>query len=329
MVQSSELPKQENVTEIREPNAPISMKNLLEAGVHFGHQTKRWNPQMKRYIFTQRNGIHIVDLQQTLGMINDAAQELTELVANGGKVLFVGTKKQAQEVIQVEAERCGMWYVNQRWLGGTLTNFTTIRSRVRYMLDLQEKRDQGYFELLPKKEGTKLGEKLAKLEKYFQGIGSMEKIPDALFVVDIGKEDICIAEAQKLGVKIFAIVDTDCDPNKVQHIVPGNDDAVRAIKLITAKMADAVIAGTNILNSNQATDSINEEDFEVPQQEVSVPEVVDTTPTEVAEAVETPTAETPVVEAVEQPVSSEAEENNGTEVTSETTEEMTSDTTEE
>ena len=144
MVQSSELPKQENVTEIREPNAPISMKNLLEAGVHFGHQTKRWNPQMKRYIFTQRNGIHIVDLQQTLGMINDAAQELTELVANGGKVLFVGTKKQAQEVIQVEAERCGMWYVNQRWLGGTLTNFTTIRSRVRYMLDLQEKRDQTF-----------------------------------------------------------------------------------------------------------------------------------------------------------------------------------------
>ena len=177
MVQSSELPKQENITEIREPNAPISMKNLLEAGVHFGHQTKRWNPQMKRYIFTQRNGIHIVDLQQTLGMINDAAQELTELVANGGKVLFVGTKKQAQEVIQVEAERCGMWYVNQRWLGGTLTNFTTIRSRVRYMLDLQEKRDQGYFELLPKKEGTKLGEKLTKLEKYFQGIGSMEKGP--------------------------------------------------------------------------------------------------------------------------------------------------------
>ena len=197
------------------------------------------------------------------------------------------------------------------------------------MLDLQEKREQGYFELLPKKEGTKLGEKLTKLEKYFQGIGSMEKIPDALFVVDIGKEDICIAEAQKLGVKIFAIVDTDCDPNKVQHIVPGNDDAVRAIKLITAKMADAVIAGTNILNSNQATDSINEEDFEVPQQEVSVPEVVDTTPTAVAEAVETPSAETPVAEAVEQPVSSEAEENNGTEVTSETTEEMTSETTEE
>ena len=297
MVQSSELPKQENVTETREPNAPISMKNLLEAGVHFGHQTKRWNPQMKRYIFTQRNGIHIVDLQQTLGMINDAAQELTELVANGGKVLFVGTKKQAQEVIQVEAERCGMWYVNQRWLGGTLTNFTTIRSRVRYMLDLQEKKEQGYFDLLTKKEGTKLGEKLAKLEKYFEGIGTMDKIPDALFVVDIGKEDICIAEAQKLGVKIFAIVDTDCDPNKVQHIVPGNDDAVRAIKLITSKMADAVIAGTNILNSNLATDSISEEDFEFNTDDNPAPSTAEQAPVaEVAAPEQAPVAEVPAPE---------------------------------
>lgn len=314
MVQSSELPKQEHVTEVREPNAPISMKNLLEAGVHFGHQTKRWNPQMKQYIFTQRNGIHIVDLQQTLGMINDAYQDMVELIANGGKVLFVGTKKQAQEVIQTEAERCGMWYVNQRWLGGTLTNFTTIRSRVRYMLDLQEKQEQGYFELLTKKEGTKLAEKLVKLEKYFQGISTMDRIPDALFVVDIGKEDICIAEAQKLGVKVFAIVDTDCDPNKVQHIVPGNDDAVRAIKLITSKMADAVVEGTNRLQSNQATDSISEEDFQFTEE-----------PTDSSASVEESTA-TPLTE----PVASTVPEESASSIDSgSTTEEVTPEVTEE
>ncbi|HCG90750.1 MAG TPA: 30S ribosomal protein S2 [Dehalococcoidia bacterium] len=238
------------------------MKALLEAGVHFGHQTKRWNPLMKRYIFTQRNGIHIVDLQQTLGMIHTAAQDMTDLIASGGKVLFVGTKKQAQEVIQLEAERCGMWYVNQRWLGGTLTNFTTIRSRVKYMTELQEKKEQGYFDLLTKKESTKLSEKLAKLEKFFMGIQTMEKLPDALYIVDIAKEDICVAEAQKLGIKIFAIVDTDCDPNKVDHIVPGNDDAVRAIKLITGKMADSVVAGTKIYEDSIATDSMSEEDFQ-------------------------------------------------------------------
>ena len=219
------------------------MKSLLEAGVHFGHQTRRWNPRMKRYIFTQRNGIHIIDLQQTLGLINDAYRAMTQVVAEGGKVLFVGTKRQAQEVIAGEAERCGMWYVNQRWLGGTLTNFQTIRSRISHMIDLQQKRDQGYFRLLPKKEAVKLRDRLAKLEKYFHGLRGMTELPAAMFVIDIGKEDICIAEAQRMGVKIFAIVDTDCDPEKVSHAIPGNDDAVRSIRLITSRMATAALEG--------------------------------------------------------------------------------------
>ena len=219
------------------------MKSLLEAGVHFGHQTRRWNPQMKRYIFTQRNGIHIIDLQQTLGLINEAYRAMVQLVADGGKVLFVGTKRQAQEVMQSEAERCGMWYVNQRWLGGTLTNFQTIRSRINYMLDLQQKRDQGYFRLLPKKEGVKLRDTLARLEKYFIGMREMSDLPQALFVVDIGKEDICIAEAIRAGVQVFAIVDTDCDPGKVTHAIPGNDDAVRSIRLIAGRMANAILEG--------------------------------------------------------------------------------------
>ena len=242
MVQSLERP-----AEAQPVAAParelLTMKSLLEAGVHFGHQTRRWNPQMKRYIFTQRNGIHIIDLQQTLGLINEAYRAMLRLVADGGKVLFVGTKRQAQEVVQSEAERCGMWYVNQRWLGGTLTNFQTIRSRISYMLELQQKRDQGYFRVLPKKEGIRLRDTLNRLEKYFLGMRDMTELPSALFVVDIGKEDICIAEAQRMGVKIFAIVDTDCDPEKVSHPVPGNDDAVRSIRLITSRMATAALEG--------------------------------------------------------------------------------------
>ena len=221
----------------------LTMKVLLEAGVHFGHQTRRWNPTMKKYIFTQRNGIHIIDLQQTLGMINTVYQEMVELVAQGGKVLFVGTKRQAQEVIQSEAERCGMLYVNQRWLGGTMTNFQTIRTRITYMLELQQKRDQGYFRVLPKKEGVKLRDTLNRLEKYFTGVRDMTEVPKAIFVIDIGREDICIAEARRMGVEIFAIVDSDCDPNKVDHIIPGNDDAVRSIRLITNRMASAVLEG--------------------------------------------------------------------------------------
>ena len=222
---------------------PINMKALLEAGVHFGHQTRRWNPSMKRYIFTQRNGIHIIDLQQTLGMINEAYKDMVELVANGGKVLFVGTKRQAQEVIQSEADRCGMWYVNQRWLGGTLTNFQTIRTRISYMLELQQKRDQGYFRLLPKKEGVKMRDTLNRLEKYFTGMRDMTTTPQAIFVIDIGRENICVAEARRLGIDVFAIVDSDCNPDLVDHIVPGNDDAVRSIRLVTNRMASAVLEG--------------------------------------------------------------------------------------
>ncbi len=260
MVESLERPTGEETTEtaVAEPQAavasppearqapqrePINMKALLEAGVHFGHQTRRWNPTMKRYIFTQRNGIHIIDLQQTLGMINDAYKDMVELVAGGGKVMFVGTKRQAQEVIQSEAERCGMWYVNQRWLGGTLTNFQTIRTRINYMLELQQKRDQGYFRLLPKKEGVKLRDTLNRLEKYFTGMRDMTELPKAMFIIDIGREDICVAEALRLGIPIFAIVDSDCDPNKVQHIIPGNDDAVRSIRLVTNRMASAILEG--------------------------------------------------------------------------------------
>jgi small subunit ribosomal protein S2 len=219
MVQSLERPAEQSIAAARET---LTMKSLLEAGVHFGHQTRRWNPRMKRYIFTQRNGIHIIDLQQTLGLINEAYRAMVQVAAEGGKVLFVGTKKQAQEVVQSEAERCGMWYVNQRWLGGTLTNFQTIRSRINYMIE---------------------EETLAKLEKYFLGIKNMTAVPRAIFVIDICKEDICIAEAQRMGVKIFAIVDTDCDPDKVDHAIPGNDDAVRSIRLITSRMATAVLEG--------------------------------------------------------------------------------------
>ena len=222
---------------------PINMKALLEAGVHFGHQTRRWNPTMKRYIFTQRNGIHIIDLQQTLGMINDAYKDMVELVANGGKVLFVGTKRQAQEVIQSEADRCGMWYVNQRWLGGTLTNFQTIRTRINYMLELQQRRDQGYFRLLPKKEGVKMRDTLNRLEKYFTGMRDMTTLPQAIFAIDIGRENICVAEARRLGIDVFAIVDSDCNPDLVDHIIPGNDDAVRSIRLVTNRMASAVLEG--------------------------------------------------------------------------------------
>jgi small subunit ribosomal protein S2 len=198
---------------------------------------------MKRYIFTQRNGIHIIDLQQTLGMINDAFKDMVELVANGGKVMFIGTKRQAQEVIQAEADRCGMWYVNQRWLGGTLTNFQTIRTRISYMLELQQKRDQGYFRLLPKKDGVRMRDTLNRLEKYFTGMRDMNELPQAIFAIDIGRENICVAEARRLGIKVFAIVDSDCNPNLVDHIIPGNDDAVRSIRLVTNRMASAVLEG--------------------------------------------------------------------------------------
>jgi small subunit ribosomal protein S2 len=219
----------------------ISMKQLLEAGVHFGHQTRRWNPKMAPYIFTERNGIYIIDLQQTVGLIDDAYNVIKETVEGGGKVLFVGTKKQAQEAIETEARRCGMHFVSQRWLGGMLTNFKTIRKRVDLLYKLEKMEEDGTFEALPKKEVIKLRLKKDRLERFLGGIKEMNTLPDVMFVVDPKKEKIAIREARLLGIPVVGIVDTNCDPEEVDYVIPGNDDAIRAVKLIAGKMADAVI----------------------------------------------------------------------------------------
>ena len=219
------------------------MKSLLEAGVHFGHQTRRWQPRMKSFIFTQRNGIHIIDLQQTLVLLERTAQTLTDLVAHGGDVLFVGAKKQAQETIEYEASRCGMMYVNQRWLGGTLTNFPTIKSRIDHMRSLEDRQERGELRRLPKKDALKAEDQLRRLRKYFRGLRNMKRPPSALFVIDIEKERIAVEEGRAARIPIFALVDTNCDPDLVDHIIPGNDDAIRSIRLVTARMADAVLAG--------------------------------------------------------------------------------------
>ena len=223
--------------------AAISMKQLLEAGVHFGHQTRRWNPKMKPYIFAERNGIYIIDLQKTVKLVDKAYNFIKEVSENGGTILFVGTKKQAQESIMSEAKRCGMYYVSNRWLGGTLTNFKTMKERIGRLHDLYKMEDDGQFDLLPKKEVIKLKAEREKLEKNLGGIKAMKKIPDALFVVDTRKEHLAISEAKKLGIPIVAILDTNCDPDEADYIIPGNDDAIRAVKLISAAMANAVIEG--------------------------------------------------------------------------------------
>lgn len=221
----------------------VSMKQLLEAGVHFGHQTRRWNPKMKPFIFIERNGIYIIDLQKTVRMIEDAYDFMRDLAQAGGRVLFVGTKKQAQDAVETEAKRAGEFYVNQRWLGGTLTNFATIRKRIQRLIELEEWETSGYLERLTKKEAALLMKDKARLEKYFLGIKGMQKVPDVLFVVDPRKERIATLEARRLGIPIVAIVDTNCDPDEVDHIIPGNDDAIRSVKLISSKMADAVLEG--------------------------------------------------------------------------------------
>jgi small subunit ribosomal protein S2 len=221
--------------------AVISMKQLLEAGVHFGHQTRRWNPKMSRYIFTERNGIYIIDLQKTVKKVEECYNVMRNIAADGGKILFVGTKKQAQDSVKEEAERSDMYYINQRWLGGTLTNFGTIRKRINRLKDLEKMQEDGTFEVLPKKEVILLKKEMDRLEKFLGGIKDMNKLPDALFVVDPRKERIAIAEARKLNIPIIAIVDTNCDPDEVDHVIPGNDDAIRAVKLLTGKMADAII----------------------------------------------------------------------------------------
>ncbi len=219
----------------------ISMKQLLEAGVHFGHQTRRWNPKMAPYIYTERNGIHIIDLQKTVGLVDDAYNAIFDVVEQGGTILFVGTKKQAQETVAEEATRCGMYYVNERWLGGMLTNFKTIQSRIDRLKKIEKMEEDGTFERLPKKEVIALKKEQEKLEKNLGGIKEMKRLPDAIFVVDPKKEQICIQEAQSLGLTIIGIADTNCDPDELDYIIPGNDDAIRAVKLIVSKMADAVI----------------------------------------------------------------------------------------
>ncbi|MEA4898193.1 30S ribosomal protein S2 [Bacillota bacterium Meth-B3] len=223
--------------------AVISMKQLLEAGVHFGHQTRRWNPKMAQYIFTERNGIYIIDLQKTVRKIDEAYLFVRDLALDNKSILFVGTKKQAQESVESEAKRCNMFYVNNRWLGGTLTNFKTIRSRIDRLNAIDKMEQNGQFELLPKKEVIKLCAEREKLEKNLGGIREMKKLPGALFVVDPRKERIAVAEARILGIPIVAIVDTNCDPDEIDYVIPGNDDAIRAVKLIAGKVADAVLEG--------------------------------------------------------------------------------------
>ena len=221
----------------------ISMKQLLEAGVHFGHQTRRWNPKMAQYIFTERNGIYIIDLQKTVKKAEEAYKAMKEIAESGKPVLFVGTKKQAQDAIKEEAERCGMFYVNERWLGGMLTNHKTIQTRINKLRELERMENEGVFEVLPKKEVIKLRAEKEKLEKYLNGIKDMPELPAAIFVVDPRKENIAIQEAHRLGIPVFGIVDTNCDPDELDYAIPGNDDAIRAVKLITGAMANAIIEG--------------------------------------------------------------------------------------
>ncbi len=246
----------------------ISMKQLLEAGVHFGHQTRRWNPKMAEYIYTERNGIYIIDLQKSVGKVDEAYRAIANIVAEGGTVLFVGTKKQAQDAIRTEAERCGMFYVNERWLGGMLTNFKTIQSRVLRLKEIEAMQEDGTFDVLPKKEVIKLRKEMEKLEKNLGGIKNMKKIPDVIFVVDPKKERICIQEAHTLGIPLVGIADTNCDPEELDYVIPGNDDAIRAVKLIVSKMADAVV------EANQGAANETEE-AEMPEEEVAAEEIAE------------------------------------------------------
>ena len=241
----------------------ISMKQLLEAGVHFGHQTRRWNPKMSEYIYTERNGIYIINLQKTVKKIVEAYDFIKEVAESGESILFVGTKKQAQESIKEEAERVGMYYVNARWLGGMLTNFKTIQKRIERLNQLKKMEEDGTFELLTKKEATKLKLEIEKLEKYLGGIKDMKKLPGALFVVDPRKEKIAIEEAKKLGIPVVAIVDTNCDPEDVDYVIPGNDDAIRAVKLIASTIANAIIEGKQGVDALPAVEESEENAEEI------------------------------------------------------------------
>lgn len=249
--------------------AVISMKQLLEAGVHFGHQTRRWNPKMDRYIFTERNGIHIIDLQKTVKLVDDAYEYMHEVAQNGGIALFVGTKKQAQEAIKEEAARAGQFYINHRWLGGTLTNWDTIQKRITRLKRIKEMATDGTFEVLPKKEVATLVKEQERLEKFLGGIEDMPRIPDVMFIVDPRKERIAVQEAHKLNIPIVAMVDTNCDPEEIDVVIPSNDDAIRAVKLIVAKMADAFI------EANQGEDQVTVDEFEVTEEGTSLEEIVE------------------------------------------------------
>ncbi len=232
--------------------ALVTLKELLEAGVHFGHRTKRWNPKMRKYIFTERNGVHIIDLQQTVSQLQKAYNYMRDLAQNDGVVLFVGTKRQAAPIIVQEANRCEMPYVDKRWLGGTLTNFKTIRSRVDYLIELEQRRDRGEFNKLPKKEALKLNEEIERLQRRVGGLRRLQRLPDALFIVDTRREDLAVKEANKLGIPIVALVDTNCDPDPIDLPIPSNDDAIRAIKLMVGKMADAIIEGKQLRETLEA-----------------------------------------------------------------------------
>ena len=237
----------------------ISMKQLLEAGVHFGHQTRRWNPKMAEYIYTERNGIYIIDLQKSVGKVDEAYNAVYDIAEQGGTILFVGTKKQAQDAVKTEAERCGMYYVNERWLGGMLTSFKTIQSRIQRLKNIEKMEEDGTFDVLPKKEVIQLKKEQEKLQKNLGGIKDMKRIPDAIFVVDPKKESICVQEAHILGIPLIGIVDTNCDPEELDYVIPGNDDAIRAVKLIVSKMADAVIAANQGETAEEYEDVVADE----------------------------------------------------------------------
>lgn len=268
----------------------ISMKQLLEAGVHFGHQTRRWNPKMKPFIFMARNGIHIIDLQQTVTRLNEAYKFVEQLVASGETILFVGTKKQAQEAVAEEAKRSGMYYVNQRWLGGMLTNFQTIQSRIRYLRDLEARRDRGDFERLPKKEVQRLQDDIARLERTLGGIKDMRRLPGALFIIDTRKERTAVLEARRLEIPIIALADTNCDPDEMDYPIPANDDAIRAVRLLCTKIADAAVEGRRELEARQ------KDSEQAREEEASI----------ITEAAQS-SAEGEVVPVVEQEVSQQAE----------------------
>ena len=258
----------------------VNIKELLEAGAHFGHQTSRWHPRMKKYIFTKRNGIHIIDLEQTADMLEKACEFIKETVAEGGKVLFVGTKKQAQSIVEEEAKRCGMYYINQRWIGGVLTNFTTIQGRIDHLVRLEDQQARGDFARLPKKEAMKLNKEIERLNRNLGGFKEMTSLPDALFIIDPTKEGIALAEARRVAIPVVAIVDTNCNPDDIDYPIPANDDAIRAIKLITSKIADAIIENRigEIVVPAEATEEVQTEE-EVVAEEAEVEAVTEATAT--------------------------------------------------